>query len=160
MEGNVLEGTRIPSSEIKLHLAIYKRSPQILSVCHAHPPVSTTFAAAGIALDKAFVQETVLLLGVIPLAKYAAPGSQELAEGAAEFCLDYHGALLEHHGAVTWGSSVMQALHRMESVEYTALIAMNSRMLGFERTLSKEQIDELKAQRSMWGITAPLGEFK
>jgi len=88
LDGNVLEGTLKPSSEIKMHLAVFKRSPDILAVCHAHPPVSTAFAAAGVALDRAFVQETALLLGVIPVAKYAAPGSEELAEGAAEFCLD------------------------------------------------------------------------
>jgi len=160
LDGNVLEGTMKPSSEIKMHLAIFKRSPDILAVCHAHPPVSTTFAAAGVALDRAFAQESALLLGVIPVAKYAVPGSTDLAEGAAEFCLEYHGVLLEHHGPVTWGSSIMQSLYRMESVEYTATIAMYSKMLGFDRTLSKEQIDGLIALRSAWGITAGLGEFK
>jgi len=159
LEGNVLEGTAKPSSEIKMHLAIFKKSPEIVAVCHAHPPVSTTFAAAGISLDKPYLQETVVLLGVIPVAKYALPGSPDLAASAAEFCLDYHGVLLEHHGPVTWGNSVMQALYRMESVEYTATIAMYSRVLGFDRTLSKEQIDGLVALRPMWGVTAGLGEF-
>ena len=158
--GNILEGAMKPSSEIKMHLAIFKKSPEIMAVCHAHPPVSSTFAAAGVALDRAFLQETAVLLGVIPVAKYALPASDDLAAGVAEFCVDYHGALLEHHGPVTWGSSVMQALYRMESVEYTATIAMYSRLMGFERTLSKEQIDGLITLRPMWGVTASLGEFK
>ena len=100
-----------------------------------------------------------MLLGVIPVAKYAPPGSSELADNAASYCLDYHGALLEQHGAVTWGGSVMQSLYRMESVEYTATVAMYSKMLGFTRTLERDKIDELIAMRSKWGITAPLGEF-
>jgi L-fuculose-phosphate aldolase len=160
LDGNVLGGDLIPSSEIKMHIAIYKNSPDILAVCHAHPPAAAAFAAAGVALDKAFLQESVMLLGVIPVAEYAPPGSEELANSAAAFCCDYHGALLEHHGAVAWGDSVMQALFRMESIEYTATVAMYSKALGFSRTLSAERIDELVAMRPKWGITAPLGEFK
>lgn len=160
LDGDVQEGSMKPSSEIKMHLAIYRRSPGICAVCHAHPPVATAFAAAGIALDKAYVQETALLLGVIPIVKYALPGSEELADGAAECCIDYHGALLEHHGAVTWGDSVIRALYRMESVEFSATIAMYSKMLGSARTMTKGQIDELIALRPDWGITAPLGEFQ
>ena len=148
-----------PSSEIRMHLAIYRKSPKLRAVCHAHPPVSASFAAAGVALDKPFLQETVMLLGVIPVAKYAAPGSDELADGAASFCLDYHGALLEHHGAVTWGDSVMQALYRMESVEYTATVAMYSKMLGFSRTLDIDKIDKLTAKRAEWGICIPPGNW-
>ena len=159
LDGDVISGSMKPSSEIKMHLAIYRKAPEIRSVCHAHPPVAAAFSAAGIALDKPFLQESVMLLGVIPVAAYAPPGSGALADGAAAYCSDYHGALLEHHGAVTWGGSVMQGLYRMESVEYTATVAMYSKMMGFTRTLDKGQIDELIAMRANWGITAPLGEF-
>ena len=160
LDSNVISGTLRPSSEIKMHIAIYKQSPGILAVCHAHPPVVSSFAAAGVALDMPFLQETVMLLGVIPVAQYAPPGSQDLANGAAAYCMDYHGVLLEHHGAVTWGDSVMQSLYRMESVEYTATVVMYSKALGFTRTLDREKINELIAMRPQWGITAPLGEFK
>ena len=160
LDGSIIEGALKPSSEIKMHLAIFRRSPEILAVCHAHPPVSAAFAAAGVALDKAFLQETVVSLGVIPVAKYAEPGSPELADGAAAFCIDYHGVLLENHGPTTWGNSVVQALYRMESVEYAATVAMYSKVLGFGRTLNKEQIDGLINLRPMWGVTAGLGEFK
>jgi len=160
LDGNVLEGTLKPSSEVKMHIAIYKRTPATRAVCHAHPPVSATFAAAGIPLDKAFLQETAVSLGVVPVAKYAKPGSDELANGASELCIDYHAAVLEQHGAVTWGDSVIQALYRMESLEYTATITMYSRIMGFDRTLGKERIDELITLRPGLGITANLGEFK
>ena len=159
LDSNVLSGTLRPSSEIKMHIAIYRKSAKIRAVCHAHTPVAAAFAAAGAALDKPFLQESVMLLGVIPVAKYAPPGSEELANGAAAYCCDYHGVLLEHHGAATWGDSVMQALYRMESVEYTATVAMYSKILGFSRTIDKAKIDELVAMRPNWGITAPLGEW-
>lgn len=148
-----------PSSEIKMHLAIYRQSPELGAVCHAHPPVSAAFAAAGAALDVPYLQESVMLLGVIPVAKYALPGSDELANGAAAFCRDHHGALLEHHGAVTWGADIMQALYRMESVEYTAAVAMYSKMLGFTQTLDAGQVDALISMRPKWGITIPGGNW-
>ena len=160
LDGNVIAGELKPSSEIRMHLAIYRQSQELIAVCHAHPPVSAAFAAAGVALDKAFLQETALFMGVVPVAKYAAPGSAELADEAAKYCHDYHGALLEHHGAVTWGCSVMQSLFRLESVEYAATVALYSKMLGFTRTLNKRQIEELIGLRPKWGITASLGEFK
>ena len=153
LDGNVLDGTLKPSSEVKMHLEIYKRSPDIMSVCHAHPPAATTFAAAGVPLDKAFLQETVVLLGIIPVAPYQMPGSAELALGAAQFCPDYNAVLLEHHGLVTWGSSVSQALHRMESAEFYAQISMNLRTAGLERPMTNAQINELLPLRPAWGIT-------
>ena len=153
LDGNVLDGTLKPSSEVKMHLEIYKRSPDIMSVCHAHPPAATTFAAAGVPLDKAFLQETVVLLGIIPVAPYQMPGSAELALGAAQFCPDYNAVLLEHHGLVTWGNNVSQALHRMESAEFYAQISMNLRTAGLERPMTNAQINELIKLRPAWGIT-------
>ena len=159
LDGVVVDGEEEPSSEIKMHLAIYLRSSEVIAICHAHPPAASAFAAEGVALDKAYLQETAMLLGVIPLAPYALPGSAELAHGAAELSGDYNGALLEQHGAVTWGKDVMQALYRMESVEFAATVAMNMRTMGFNRTLNKSQIDDLIAMRAKWGINAGLGEF-
>ena len=160
LDGNVLSGSAKPSSEMKLHLAVYKTSPQLRAVNHAHPPASSVFAAAGIPLDKAYLQETVISLGVIPVAGYATPGTIELAEGAAAFSRDHHGVLLEHHGAVTWGETVMQALFRMESLEFAAMLMIYSGILGYTRTMTKEQISEAIALRPGLGITADLGEFR
>ncbi|MDR3210096.1 MAG: class II aldolase/adducin family protein [Oscillospiraceae bacterium] len=120
--GAVIAGTRAPSSELLLHLAVYRRSPEVLSVVHAHPPYATARAARGLALDRLLLAESETLLGVIPLAPYAPPGSDALAEGAAAFCPAYKGVLLERHGAVTWGGSVTDALFRMERLEHTAHI--------------------------------------
>ncbi len=152
-DGNVLESGELkPSSEIKMHLAIYRENPEIMAVVHAHPPIATTFASAGLPLDSAVLQETVVQLGVVPLAPYALPGSAELAGSVAPYCREYNAALMEYHGATSWGASVMQALHRMESVEYYAKILMNLRVMGAERPMRLEQIDGLLSLRPGWGV--------
>lgn len=152
-DGNVLEGTLRPSSEIKMHLAVYRENPALRAVVHAHPPKATAFASAGVPLDSAILQETVVQLGVVPLAPYAVPGTRELAESVAPFCREYNAALMEYHGVTTWGDSVMQALHRMESVEYYAKVLMDLRLLGAERPMTEKQIDGLLALRPGWGIS-------
>ncbi|MCM1149604.1 MAG: class II aldolase/adducin family protein [Butyricicoccus sp.] len=153
LDGNVLEsGDLKPSSEIKMHLAIYRENPEIMAVVHAHPPAAATFASAGLPLDSAILQETVVQLGVVPLAPYALPGSAELAGSVAPYCRGYNAALMEYHGATSWGDSVMQALHRMESVEYYAKILMNLRVMRAERPMTAEQIDGLLSLRHGWGV--------
>lgn len=153
LDGRVLEsGNLKPSSEIKMHLAIYRENPEIMAVVHAHPPTATTFASAGLSLDSAILQETVVQLGVVPLIPYALPGSAELAGSVAPYCRDYNAALMEYHGATSWGGSVTQALHRMESVEYYARILMNLRVMGVERPMTEGQIDGLLALRPGWGV--------
>ena len=89
LDGTVLEGTRKPSSETKMHLRIYQENPTVRAVVHAHPPVATTFAAAGIPLDKPVLQEAVVQLGTVPVAPFALPGSQGVADSVAPFCRDY-----------------------------------------------------------------------
>jgi L-fuculose-phosphate aldolase len=153
LEGNVIEGTHRPSSEIKMHLRIYREAPDILAVAHAHPPVAASFAAAGIPLDKALLQEAVVLLGVIPVAPYALPGSDALAESVVPYLKEYNGLLLEHHGAVTWGCDVLQALYRLESIEYNATVMMYTKMMGIERPMTNGQIDDLIKLRPAWGVT-------
>lgn len=152
LDGNVLAGTYAPSSEVKLHLAVYRADPGLLGVVHAHPPVATAFAAAGIPLDEALLQETAVMLGVVPVVPYACPGTEALAESVSPYVKEYNAVLLEHHGAVTWGDSVMRAYFRLESVEYYAKMMMNSRLMGVTRPMTEEQIDELLSLRPRWHV--------
>lgn len=153
LDGNIIEGTYRPSSEIKMHLKIYREAPEIQSVAHAHPPVSCVFAAAGIPLDKALLQETVMLLGVVPVAPFALPGSDALADSVVPFLSGYNGLLLEHHGAVAWGGSMTQALQRLERIEYCATVTMYAKMMGIERPMTDSQINALLKLRPLWGIS-------
>ena len=152
-EGEILEGSRKVSSEIAMHLAIYRKNPELGGVVHAHSPAATAFATQGRDFDMAVSLETAVQLGVIPCAPYAVTGSDKLAENAALYCGEFNGCFLEHHGAVTWGADVMQALFRTECLEHTIIMYEHMRALGEVRLLTEAQLTELEAVRKRFGIT-------
>lgn len=152
-EGEILEGTRKVSSEIAMHLAIYRKNPELGGVVHAHSPAATAFATQGRDFDMAVSLETAVQLGVIPCAPYAVTGSKKLAENAASYCEEFNGCFLEHHGAVTWGADVTQALFRTECLEHTIIMYEHMRALGQVRLLTEAQLTELEAVRKRFGIT-------
>ncbi len=152
LDGNILEGVRKPSSEVKMHIRVYKENPEALAVTHAHPPVSTAFAVAGIALDTPILPEGVVQLGAVPVAKYATPGTQQVPDSIAPFCKDYNAVLLANHGALTWGKNLIEAYYRMESVEYYAtLLMITGKFLGKQNVLSNDQIKDLVDIRTSLG---------
>ena len=154
LDGNVLRGTFKPSSEMKMHLRVYKENPSVKAVVHAHPPVATSYAIAGIALNQAILTEAVMGIGEIPLAPYAMPGTQEVPDSIAPFVKTHNGCLLANHGALTWGKDVMEAWMRMESVEYYATVSMyTSGILGQANELTCAQVDRLIERRTNSGIT-------
>lgn len=149
LEGRVLQGTRIPSSELNMHLRIYKENPSLIACVHAHPPAATSFAIAGIALDRPILPEAVVQLGVVPVAPYATPGTREVADSVVPYCRTHNGVLLANHGALTWGTDLMQAYMRMESLEYYALITMyTGSIIGRANELSREQVERLARART------------
>ena len=152
-EGEILEGSRKVSSEIAMHLAIYRKNPDLGGVVHAHSPAATAFATQGHDFDMAVSLETAVQLGVIPCAPYAVTGSKKLAENAASYCEEFNGCFLEHHGAVTWGADVTQALFRTECLEHTIIMYEHMRALGQVRLLTEAQLTELEAVRKRFGIT-------
>ena len=152
-EGEILEGSRKVSSEIAMHLAIYRKNPELGGVVHAHSPAATAFATQGRDFDMAVSLETAVQLGVIPCAPYAVTGSKKLAENAASYCEEFNGCFLEHHGAVTWGADVTQALFRTECLEHTIIMYEHMRALGQVRLLTEAQLTELEAVRKRFGIT-------
>lgn len=153
MNGKVLVGTHKPSSEIKMHLRVYQENPDVMAVAHAHPPVATSFAIAGISLDKAVLPEAVVQLGSVPIAHYATPGTQEVPDSIAPFCKTHNGVLLANHGALSWGKDVFEAFYRLESIEYYATILMyTGRIIGRQNELSCSQVDELLQVRKNLGI--------
>lgn len=154
LDGNILRGSTKPSSELKMHLRVYRENPQVKSVVHANPPVATSFAIAGIPLSRAILPEAVVQLGEVPVAPYAAPGTQEVPDSIAPFCKTHNGVLLANHGALTWGKDPMQAYFRMESLEYYALVTMyTGSIIGQANELSCEQIDQLVDTRTRLGIS-------
>jgi L-fuculose-phosphate aldolase len=143
MDGHKLVGSREPSSEIGMHLRIYKLRPDIRAVVHAHPCISTGFASAGIGLIEPICSELVLTLGKVPLARYALPGSNELAKSLEPFIHDHNAILMQNHGVVTYGETLERAYMNMETVEHCARIALVTKLLGQVRTLSDYEVKQL-----------------
>ena len=154
LDGNHLEGTGKASSETKMHLRVYKENPEVKAVVHAHPVTATAFAAARIPLDKAVMIETVIGLGVVPVANYALPGTQEVPDSIAPFCRDYNAVLLANHGALTWGKTPIEAYYRMESLECSAEVMLK---LGYlnrpAQLLTRSQVVDLIETRKNNGVT-------
>ena len=111
------------------------------AVVHAHPPIATGFAVAGIPLDRAVLAEVVTTLGSVPIAEYATPSTKELPEAVRKYVKAHDGMLLANHGALTLGADLFAAYYKMETIEHFANISFVARMLGGERLLSREEVD-------------------
>lgn len=147
LEGTVVRGSGRPSSELGMHLAILTLRQDVMAVVHAHPPVATGFALAGKMLGDGALAELVTLFGTVPVVPYGTPGTPELGERVKPYARGHDALLLANHGAVTVGSTVEEAYHRMESLEQGARILLVARLLGGARPLSPEEIDRLVAPR-------------
>jgi L-fuculose-phosphate aldolase len=150
MEGRRLAGRRHVSSEIGMHLLIYRLRPDVHGIVHGHPPTSTGFAAAGIPLNKPLVCEVVIGLGSIPLAKYGTPGTPELTDALAPLVPQYDAILMSNHGVVTYADSLQHAYMKMETVEHFAKIALVTHLLGSQQPLSEQELEKLVAARSKY----------
>lgn len=153
LEGNLLSPGLRPSSEIKMHMRVYKENASVSGIVHAHPPISTSFAIAGIALDQPISPEAVVNLGVIPIAPYATPSTSEVADSIAPYCNTHTAVLLANHGALTWGNDLMEAYFRMESLEHVAHMTMITNfVIGKVNVLSQNQVDRLAQLREKMGL--------
>jgi len=151
-EGQVLEGRKKPSSELFMHLRIYRERPDVNGVVHAHPPKATGFAVAGIPLTQCVLPEVIVALGGIPLAEYGTPGTDEFYEPVLKYLKDYEAFLLENHGALTIGPDVMAAYYRMETLEHFAHIALTAIQLGNLNPLKETDVQKLLDLRKRFGI--------
>jgi len=155
LAGRKLQGDRDPSSEMLMHLEVYRQRPDVAAVVHAHPPTATGFAVAGIPLDRAVLAEVLCTLGSIPIAEYATPSTQELPDAVAKYIKAHDGMLLANHGALTVGADLFAAYYKMETVEHFAHISLVARMLGRENLIAREEVLRLQELRGTYGIKAP-----
>ena len=153
LDGEILkQGAYAPSSEVKMHIRAYKENPEIMAVTHAHPPCATAFAIAGLPLDRPILTEPIVLLGSVPVARYATPGTGEVPDSIAPFCTTHNAVLLANHGALSWGKDLLEAFYRLESVEYYAMITMyTENILGKANYLSCAQVEPLLDTRAKLG---------
>jgi L-fuculose-phosphate aldolase len=155
LEGRKLQGDRDPSTEMLMHLEVYRQRPDVQAVVHAHPPIATGFAVAGIPLDRAVLAEVVTTLGSVPIAEYATPSTLELPAAVRKYVKAHDGMLLANHGALTLGNDVYAAYYKMETIEHFAHISLVARLLGGERLLSREEVFRLQGLRGSYGIASP-----
>ena len=134
---------RKASSELAMHLLIYRERPDVKAVCHAHPPHGTAFAVAGLAIDQPILSEVILTLGCVPLASYGTPSTDELTQQMQPLVKHHNALLMANHGAVAYGSDLWQAWDRLETLEHTAKIAILSRMLGGSKNLPADAVEKL-----------------
>jgi L-fuculose-phosphate aldolase len=149
-DGRLLSGKRRVSSEIAMHLLIYRLRPDVQGVVHAHPPTATGFAAAGVPLNQPLVCEVVIGLGSIPLAKYGTPGTPELTDALAPLVPQFDAILMSNHGVVVYGSDLEQAYMKMETVEHFARIALVTHQLGHQQPLGAAEVEKLAVVREKY----------
>ena len=152
LQGRKLSGRRNPSSELAMHLLIYKRRPDVHAVVHAHPVVATGYAAAGLPLNKALISEVVLALGCIPVARYGTPGTPELTAALEPLVQHYDAILMANHGVVTYGPDLLTAFFRMETTEHFARVSLVTELIGKQVLLSGADVEKLLAARARYGI--------
>jgi L-fuculose-phosphate aldolase len=154
-DGKKISGEREASTELPMHLEVYRNRPDVNAVVHAHPPLATGFAVAGIPLTRAVLAEVITTLGSIPIAAYGTPSTSELPEAVRKYIKAHDGLLLANHGALTCGPDVMAAYYKMETIEHFAKISLVARTLGGENLISRGEVERLQGLRGFYGIPAP-----
>jgi len=151
LEGHVIEGDLRPSTEILMHLAVYRSRPDTHAVVHAHPVYATGFATAQIPLDKCVTAEIITTLGSIPLARYGTPSTSELSDAVVDALQNADACLMANHGVVTCGKDIYDAYYKLERVEHYAQIIFVAKLLGGEKILEPKDVKKLEAIRSTYG---------
>ena len=136
-----------PSSELSMHLEVYRQRPDVHAVVHAHPPIATAFSIAGVSLARCVIPEVIVTLGSIHTTAYATPGTGEVPDSIRQSIKDYDAIILTHHGSLTVGRTLWEAYLRLEKVEHTAQITLAAQQLGRVQTLSPEAVEKLAAKR-------------
>lgn len=130
LDGAPRSGRFRPSSEWPLHREVYRRRPDVSAVCHAHPPHALAFACARRPLPALMPEAVIVLGGEVPVTPYATPGTEDVARAVGDVASAHDAFLLANHGAVTLGRTVREALHRMETLERVAQVALLADRLG------------------------------
>ena len=150
--GNKLEGKLNPSSEIKMHMRVYRERPDVTAVVHAHPPVSTAFTVADIDLDQYILPEAVLTIGDVPTCDYGTPSTMEIPDSLDPFIQNHDAFLLRNHGALTVGCDLTKAFFVMEEVEFNAVICKHAMELGAVHEIPGPQLKKLMELRKKMNL--------
>jgi len=145
LDGNKVRGRGRPTSEMAMHLTCYRERPDCQAVIHAHPPLAIAFTIANQTLASCVLPEVLLTLGTVPTVDYETTGTQALADKIGPYIREHDAILMDRHGAVCLGTSVLEAFCRLETVEHTALITKAARDMGHVKTLPAEEAVHLRS---------------
>jgi L-fuculose-phosphate aldolase len=143
------------STELAMHLAVYRLRPEIKAVVHAHPTTAVAFTVAGRSLTKCILPEAILNLGVIPLAPYATPSTDEVPKSIEAGVLAGNVVMLDHHGALCFADTIWNAFYLLETLEHHAKTLLIAELLGGAKPLAKSAVEKLFAICSIYGMKPP-----
>ena len=155
LEGKQLAGKRRRTSEINLHLAIYRARPDVRAVIHSHLPHATAFAVAGVELPTCVHPEAEVFLGPVKMAKYVTPGDARLGESILPFVKDSNTILLQSHGVVTFDADLEKAYYELEIVDSYARLLILAKQVGGIRQLAPDEMRELIELKPKFGLSDP-----
>lgn len=144
-----------PTSEMPMHLEVFRQRPEARAVVHAHPPITIALTIAGIPLADCLLPEVIVFLGLIPTTAYATPSSEENVLAIRSLIHNHDALVLQRHGSLTIGESPMQAFMRLETVEQNARIAFMLAQLGVHNPLPPDEVRKLLQQRESMGLSRP-----
>ena len=152
LEGKQLAGRKKRTSEVLLHLELYKNNPSVKSIVHCHPPHATAFGVAGIEVPTCVLPEVEVFLGIVPTAVYETPGGKAFAETILPFVEKANVCILKNHGTVSWGDSLEHAFWWTEILDAYCRILMIARQLGGVDRISEPKVDELLDLKERFGM--------
>lgn len=161
LEGQTQNSTKHPSTEIEMHLEVYRRRPDVRAIVHAHPPYVISLSLAGISLDKPYLPESVLLLGAVPTAKYGRPSTEQVPASIRPFIEKTDILILDRHGSLTIGKSFTEAFYKLEILENTAKIIWLATQIGSLQGMDKREVSEImKLRKRVYGLEFPIMPYK
>jgi L-fuculose-phosphate aldolase len=156
LEGNQLYGVRPRTSEILLHLEIYKNVPEAKGVVHCHPPHATAYAITGTVPPPGLIPEYDVFIGNVALSPYETPGTQKFAETVVPFVKQYNTVLLQNHGIVCWADTVTHAEWYAEVLETYCWTLTVAKQIGVPLTrIPSEKAEDLLAIKKKLGLPDP-----
>jgi L-fuculose-phosphate aldolase len=155
MEGKQIAGSRKRTSEMLMHLAIYRARPDVKAVVHSHPPHATAFAVAGVDLPTCIHPEAEVFLGAVKTAKYVTPGDKRLGESLLPYVKDSNAIILQNHGTVTYDVDLENAYYKLEIIDAYARILILAKQIGSIRALDSNEMKELLELKLRFGLQEP-----
>ena len=152
IDGKVIKG--MPSSEMLMHLEVYRKRPDAKAVIHAHPPTAVAYSIAHPDADeipgKSF-SELILAVGRLPIVPFQMPGSTQMGTALHPYIEHSKVMVLARHGAISFGDDLVEAYNGMERLEHSCEILLKATSFGAVTELDEQTVDQLYALRKKIG---------